>query len=122
MQPGMPQGFGVVGPDATPIITLPGNPVSAYVSFEVFVRAALEAMLVTGELRLPVRRAVLSGPAEGAARPPGRTCAACWTPPGKRWPRWVIRDRTSSPRWAGRTRSSSSLSRSLPWPRATRST
>ena len=31
MQPGMPQGFGVVGPHQTPIFTLPGNPVSAYV-------------------------------------------------------------------------------------------
>jgi molybdopterin molybdotransferase len=69
IQPGMPQGFGVVGPDATPIITLPGNPVSAYVSFQVFVRAALGAMLVTGELTLPVRRAVLSGPLKA---PPGR--------------------------------------------------
>ena len=67
MQPGMPQGFGVVGPDATPIITLPGNPVSAYVSFQVFVRAALEAMLVTSELTLPVRRAVLSGPLKAPA-------------------------------------------------------
>jgi len=67
IQPGMPQGFGVVGPDATPIITLPGNPVSAYVSFQVFVRAALEAMLVTRELTLPVRRAVLSGPLKAPA-------------------------------------------------------
>ena len=37
MQPGKPQGFGVIGEDGTPIFTLPGNPVSAYVSFEVFV-------------------------------------------------------------------------------------
>src|SRR5699024_913939 len=37
MQPGKPQGFGVVGEEETPILTLPGNPVSAYVSFEVFV-------------------------------------------------------------------------------------
>ena len=29
MQPGMPQGFGVIGPDETPIFTLPGNPVSS---------------------------------------------------------------------------------------------
>ncbi len=36
MQPGKPQGFGFVGEDATPILTLPGNPVSSYVSFEVF--------------------------------------------------------------------------------------
>ena len=37
MQPGKPQGFGLLD-DRTPIFTLPGNPVSAYVSFEVFVR------------------------------------------------------------------------------------
>jgi len=59
----------VVGPDATPIITLPGNPVSAYVSFQVFVRAALNALLMTRELRLPVTRAVLAGPLKA---PPGR--------------------------------------------------
>ncbi|MCF2528258.1 molybdotransferase-like divisome protein Glp [Yinghuangia soli] len=44
MQPGMPQGFGTIGPDDTPIFTLPGNPVSAFVSFEVFVRPALLRM------------------------------------------------------------------------------
>ncbi len=44
MQPGMPQGFGVIGPDQTPIFTLPGNPVSAYVSFEIFVKPALRAL------------------------------------------------------------------------------
>ena len=42
MQPGMPQGLGRVGD--TPIITLPGNPVSAYVSFEVFVRPLIRHM------------------------------------------------------------------------------
>ena len=44
MQPGMPQGFGTVGPASTPIFTLPGNPVSAYVSFFLFVRPALDAL------------------------------------------------------------------------------
>jgi molybdopterin molybdotransferase len=44
MQPGMPQGFGAVGPDHTPIFTLPGNPVSAYVSFCLFVLPALDAL------------------------------------------------------------------------------
>jgi molybdopterin molybdotransferase len=39
MQPGMPQGAGTI--DGTPIITLPGNPVSALVSFEVFIRSPL---------------------------------------------------------------------------------
>jgi molybdopterin molybdotransferase len=29
MQPGMPQGFGTIGPDSTPVFGLPGNPVSA---------------------------------------------------------------------------------------------
>lgn len=44
MQPGMPQGFGTIGPDATPIFCLPGNPVSAMVAFEVFIRPALWRM------------------------------------------------------------------------------
>jgi molybdopterin molybdotransferase len=69
MQPGMPQGFGVIGPDETPIFTLPGNPVSAYVSFQLFVRAALGALLLTDELRLPVTKATLAGPLKA---PPGR--------------------------------------------------
>jgi molybdopterin molybdotransferase len=53
MQPGMPQGLGTLG-DGTPIFTLPGNPVSAYVSFEVFVRPALRRMLGEAELHRPV--------------------------------------------------------------------
>ncbi len=44
MQPGMPQGFGTIGPDRTPIFTLPGNPVSALVSFEVFVRPVVRKL------------------------------------------------------------------------------
>jgi len=44
MQPGMPQGFGVLGDDEIPVFTLPGNPVSAMVSFEVFVAPALRLM------------------------------------------------------------------------------
>lgn len=43
MRPGKPQGFGLLG-DGKPVFTLPGNPVSAYVSFQVFVRPALRAM------------------------------------------------------------------------------
>ena len=44
MQPGRPQGFGHIG-GRTPIFCLPGNPVSALVSFEVFVRPAIRRML-----------------------------------------------------------------------------
>ena len=62
MQPGMPQGFGTVGPDATPIFTLPGNPVSAFVSFEVFVRPALRRMLGVEQLYRPLVRATLTEP------------------------------------------------------------
>ena len=60
MQPGMPQGFGTVGPDATPIFTLPGNPVSAFVSFEVFVRPALRRMLGLVHLQRQLVRATLA--------------------------------------------------------------
>jgi molybdopterin molybdotransferase len=45
MQPGMPQGFGHLGGEKTPIFCLPGNPVSALVSFEVFVRPAIRKLL-----------------------------------------------------------------------------
>ncbi|SEM66400.1 gephyrin-like molybdotransferase Glp [Cryobacterium luteum] len=57
MQPGKPQGFGhwpaddnVPGPL---IFALPGNPVSAYVSFEVFVRPALRRLLGHGTAQPP---------------------------------------------------------------------
>ncbi|MGH3327762.1 MAG: molybdotransferase-like divisome protein Glp [Streptomycetales bacterium] len=57
MQPGKPQGFGAIGADATPIFTLPGNPVSAYVSFEIFVRPAIRRMLGLASLHRPTLRA-----------------------------------------------------------------
>ena len=44
MRPGMPQGFGLLGEQQVPVFTLPGNPVSALVSFHVFVAPALRAM------------------------------------------------------------------------------
>jgi molybdopterin molybdotransferase len=62
MQPGMPQGHGVMGPEDTPIFTLPGNPVSAYVSFEVFVRPVIRRMLGHQSIYRPVVRAVLVDP------------------------------------------------------------
>jgi molybdopterin molybdotransferase len=61
MQPGMPQGFGVIG-DKVPIFTLPGNPVSAYVSFQMFVRPAIAALQGADDLSLPSVRATLTGP------------------------------------------------------------
>ena len=62
MQPGKPQGFGVVGEDATPIFTLPGNPVSSYVSFQVFVVPALRKMMGRTPLERPLVTAMLDAP------------------------------------------------------------
>jgi molybdopterin molybdotransferase len=60
MQPGKPQGFGLVGEDSTPIFTLPGNPVSAYVSFELFVAPALRKMTGRTPYTRPLVRAQIS--------------------------------------------------------------
>jgi molybdopterin molybdotransferase len=61
MQPGMPQGFGVFGPDRTPVFTLPGNPVSTFVSFQLFVRPVLQALQGLPPVPLPTRQAILAG-------------------------------------------------------------
>jgi molybdopterin molybdotransferase len=58
MQPGMPQGSGRVA--GTPIVTLPGNPVSVLVSFEVFVRPALRRVMGLPDPERPRRPAVLT--------------------------------------------------------------
>jgi molybdopterin molybdotransferase len=60
MQPGKPQGFGTVGEDQVPIITLPGNPVSSYISFEQFVLPALRRMMGRTPYLRPSADAVLT--------------------------------------------------------------
>jgi molybdopterin molybdotransferase len=67
MQPGMPQGVGRVA--GTPIVTLPGNPVSALVSFEVFIRPALRGAMGLPDPHRPRRTAVLT---EGLTSPRGK--------------------------------------------------
>ncbi len=67
MQPGMPQGAGRLS-DGRGIITLPGNPVSALVSFEVFIRPALRAAMGLPAHR-PRRTAAL---AEALTSPGGK--------------------------------------------------
>jgi molybdopterin molybdotransferase len=99
MQPGMPQGFGTIAlpaavtptepqrrrfrrdayeeaaapapaaGDRVPIFTLPGNPVSAYVSFQVFARPAIAALQGYDGLGLEKVQAELTGPLRS---PPGR--------------------------------------------------
>ena len=55
--------------DQVPIFTLPGNPVSAYVSFQIFVRPALGALQGYHGLGLETVKAEVTGPLRS---PPGR--------------------------------------------------
>ncbi|WP_432558514.1 molybdotransferase-like divisome protein Glp [Granulicoccus sp. GXG6511] len=58
MQPGKPQGFGLIGDDETPMLMLPGNPVSSFVSFEVFVRPVIRKLMGVTPLLRPTVTAV----------------------------------------------------------------
>jgi molybdopterin molybdotransferase len=69
MQPGKPQGFGLVGEDETPIITLPGNPVSSYISFEQFVLPAIRRLMGRTPYTRPSADAQLT---HGLRSPEGR--------------------------------------------------
>ncbi|CAN5619982.1 molybdopterin molybdotransferase MoeA [soil metagenome] len=69
MQPGKPQGFGVMGKRTVPVFTLPGNPVSALVSFEIFVRPALAQR--AGATFEPIRHTAVV--LEGWKSPEGKT-------------------------------------------------
>jgi molybdopterin molybdotransferase len=67
VQPGKPLAFGRIG--ERPVIGLPGNPVSALVTFELFVRPLIRAMLgLTGDGRLHVRARVAERIAKDAER------------------------------------------------------
>ncbi|GGX16262.1 gephyrin-like molybdotransferase Glp [Streptomyces chartreusis] len=71
MQPGKPQGFGSIGPDHTPLLALPGNPVSSYVSFEIFVRPAIRALMGLQDVHRPRTTAKLTAD-EALTSPKGR--------------------------------------------------
>jgi molybdopterin molybdotransferase len=58
MRPGKPLAFGRVG--GVPMVGLPGNPVSAMVSFELFVRPAILKMRGLTDLAAPTVRAALA--------------------------------------------------------------
>ncbi len=71
MQPGKPQGFGhlLQGERRVPLFALPGNPVSSYLSFELFVRPALRRMMgLVPESRRPVSARLT----HAVTSPPGR--------------------------------------------------
>jgi molybdopterin molybdotransferase len=68
MQPGMPQGFGTI--EGKPYFGLPGNPVSVFVSFEVFIRPAILKMMGRANLFRPQITARLTADVSG---PKGKT-------------------------------------------------
>ncbi len=59
MRPGKPLAFGMLG--ELPLLGLPGNPVSAAVTFELFGRPAIRKMLGSRDLLRPVVEVVLEG-------------------------------------------------------------
>ena len=72
MQPGMPQAFGLLsgsGGAVVPCFGLPGNPVSALVSFEVFVRPSIRRLQGREDLNRARVRAVLD---ESVSSPDGK--------------------------------------------------
>lgn len=68
VQPGKPQGLGRL-PGGTPVYTLPGNPVSSFASFEMFVRPALLRMRGLVDVERPTTLAVAD---DAWTTPPGR--------------------------------------------------
>jgi molybdopterin molybdotransferase len=64
----MPQGFGHI--EGKPYFGLPGNPVSVFVSFEMFIRPALLKMMGRTQLFRPEITATLTGDVTG---PEGKT-------------------------------------------------
>jgi len=61
MKPGKPLAFGVLrGKKEVPLLGLPGNPVSAMISFEVFARRAILTMLGKTKFERPTVRAVMT--------------------------------------------------------------
>jgi molybdopterin molybdotransferase len=67
MKPGKPLAFGLL-PGKVPLIGLPGNPVSAMVSFEQFARPAILKMMGHVDLDKPSVRAVLDEPLTNSGR------------------------------------------------------
>jgi molybdopterin biosynthesis enzyme len=54
--------FGTIGPDKTPVVTLPGDPIASYISFELFVRPMIRTMLGAATIHRPSVKAALEKP------------------------------------------------------------
>ncbi len=61
--------FGQIGPDKTPVVTLPGDPIAAYISFELFVRPMIRTMLGASTIHRPCVKAKLE---RGVTSTPGK--------------------------------------------------
>ena len=57
-----PHNYGQIGPDRIPVITLPGDPISAYISLELFVRPMIRTMLGSMNIHRPSVKARLEKP------------------------------------------------------------
>ncbi|MFM7463855.1 MAG: molybdopterin-binding protein [Actinomycetota bacterium] len=51
--------YGVIGPDATPALLFPGDPIAAYISTEIFARPMIRSMMGLYDLHRPVIQARL---------------------------------------------------------------
>ena len=51
--------FGTIGPDRTPVVTLPGDPISAYIAMQLFVRPMIRTMIGAKEVFCPSVKAKL---------------------------------------------------------------
>jgi molybdopterin biosynthesis enzyme len=54
--------YGTVGPDKTPVVTLPGDPIAAYITLELFVRPMIRTMLGAATIHRPSVKAALEKP------------------------------------------------------------
>lgn len=54
--------FGLIGPDKTPVITLPTDPMTAFISFELFVRPMIRQMFGRKNISHPIVQAKLLNP------------------------------------------------------------
>ena len=59
--------FGTIGPDKTPVVTLPGDPISAYISFELFIRPMIRTLLGAATIHRPAVKAKLEKPVASMA-------------------------------------------------------
>lgn len=52
--------FGTIGPDQTPVVALPGDPIFAYISNELFIRPMIRNMMGLYDIHRPVIKATLT--------------------------------------------------------------